>query len=508
VTAPLRALVAALALAGGLAGCGLDDRIPEPPGSTLRATITDPDGNGDLDEGPGEELVDRTELAPRGRADREVARLGQVTDAHVRDEESPARVPFLDRLGAPLTSTFRPHEALSAQVLTAAVRSLNAERPQGVLVTGDLLDNAQANEARQLVGVLEGGVVDPGSGRAGYRGVQNASNPDGFFYRPGLDAPQVPNMLTRAQREFFSPGLRAPWFPALGNHDLLVQGELPPSPDTDAIATGGLALLTFDPELEALLDELPGRGSPARRGSDPDLRGIPRETIDALLADGVPGRTTRVPSDPERRHLRPAALIARLRAAAPLPAPATPDRLDYAADVAPGVRAIVLDTVVRAGGAGGEVVPEQVRFLRRALGRAGDRAIVVVSHHGLHRSRGGAAAQALLDGDGRVVAELAGDTHRHAITPVRTSAGGYWRIVTASLADWPQQTRMLRLVTGRDGARALETWTVDHAGGLGTKDLPGAARTLSFLDAQGGRPARFASTRRDRNARLWLPPRR
>jgi hypothetical protein len=214
-----------------------------------------------------------------------------------------------------------------------------------------------------------------------------------------------------------------------------------------------------------------------------------------------------VPADPQRRHLRAGELIAQLRRTARLPAPRTPDRLDYAADVAPGVRAIVLDTVARGGGAGGELVDGQVAFLRRELARAGDRAIVVVSHHGLHRSRGGAAAQALLARDDRVVAELAGDTHRHAVTPVRTVAGGYWRIVTASLADWPQQTRMLRLVTGPGGARALETWTVDHAGGLDSQDLAGAARRLAHLDAQGGRPNGSAGTRRDRNARLWLPPR-
>jgi hypothetical protein len=181
----------------GCGGGGLRTRRagPEIPGSTLRATIVDRDGTGRLAAGPGEALVDRTELAPRGRATRQAARFGQITDLHVRDEESPARVPFLDRLGPPVTSTFRPHEALSPQVLAAAVRSLDAERPQGVLVTGDLVDSAQANEVTQLLGVLQGGMVDPGSGRAGYRGAQAAANPDGFFYRPGLDAPRFPGLL-------------------------------------------------------------------------------------------------------------------------------------------------------------------------------------------------------------------------------------------------------------------------------------------------------------------------
>jgi 3',5'-cyclic AMP phosphodiesterase CpdA len=492
-----------LVLAAAAAGCGIDrDEKVDAPGSTLDITVVDRDGDGQLERGDGEPLVDRTELAPRGRADRETARIGHLTDTHVRDEESPARVPFLDRLGPPVTSTFRPQEALSSQVLVAAIRALNAERPQGVLVSGDLVDSAQRNELRQFLDALEGGRVDPDSGREGYRGVQQASNPDGFFYRPGVDAPRLPSLLVRAQRAFVSPGLRAPWWPAVGNHDLMVQGELPPSPSTDAIATGTELLQSYDRSLETLLDDV---GEVGGDPSSPDLRDVPRETIEALLADGVPGDTTTVPGDEERAHLRAGELLARLREAARLAGDG--ERLNYAVDVGAALRVVVLDSVDREGGAGGEITGEERAFLRRQLRSGGDRAIVVASHHGLHRARGGEAARRLLDDDDRVVAELHGDTHRHEIRPVRTSAGGYWRISTSSLADWPQQGRMLRLVTGPDGSRALETWVVDHAGGAGGEDLPGQARTLAYIDAQGGRPQRFAATRESRNARLWLPRR-
>ena len=500
--------VVALVLVLAAAGCGIDDRDPHVPGSTLAATVVDVNGDAAVERGPDEPLIDRTDLAPRGTATREAARFGQLTDTHVRDEESPARVPFLDRLGPPVTSAFRPQEALSAQVLNAAIRALNTQRPHAVLLTGDLVDNAQRDELDQFLDVVQGGDVDPNSGATGYRGVQSQRNPDGFFYRPDLDQPRLKGLLRRAQEPFFAPGLRAPWYPAIGNHDLLVQGEQPPSQAIDRIATGNRALLTFDPELaDRLRATLPPE---ATTGNTPDLRGVPRDAIEDLLADGVPSdEATTVASDSRRALLGDHELVARLSRAAGITPDARTGRLDYTVDLAPGVRAIVLDTTDRRGGAGGVLRPGQVAFLRRELKRASDRDdLVIVDHHGLDRTDGGDAALALLDDDPRVVAEITGDRHRNEVRPVRTSAGGFWRITTSSLADWPQQGRMLRLVTGPDGQRAIETWMVDHAGRLDSRDLAGAARELSYIDAQGGRPADRAGTRRDRNVRLWLPPRR
>jgi hypothetical protein len=76
-------------------------------------------------------------------------------------------------------------------------------------------------------------------------------------------------------------------------------------------------------------------------------------------------------------------------------------------------------------------------------------------------------------------------------------------ISTASLIDYPQQARALRLRATAGGGVAIETWMLDHVlpGSLGT-----IARQLSYLDSGGGRPRGFAGARGDRNAVLYRAP--
>jgi len=161
---------------------------------------------------------------------------------------------------------------------------------------------------------------------------------------------------------------------------------------------------------------------------------------------------------------------------------------------------LTLDAVDRAGGSGGVVSATQVNWLRSEIERAGSRSVIVASHQPLRSSHGGEAVLELLDESPAVIATVSGHTHRHRIRPRRSASGGYWEIETASLADHPQQSRMLRLVSTGGGGRALETWVVDHDGA----GLAGIARELAFLDVQGGRPRGLDASRRDRNVRLGL----
>lgn len=494
----------------------------EPPrvGSTLEATVRDPTGSGVLRTGPGEPLRDRTDLLGSRTAPapgRSLATVAQLTDVHVRDTASPARVPFLDRLGVPFTPIFRPQEPLTLQALAAATRTVNDLGPDLTVVTGDLADNAQQNELDAAIATLRGGRVRPFDART----LQGADNADPFFYRPDVDPPREPGLLADARRPFAAPGLRGPVAVLPGNHDLLVGGEVLATDALRAVAVGDRRLVTPDPEFARTIP----RDADAAQAAVNDL----------LAAGRLPGTTAAVAPDPTRRLLTGDETVRRLAAAGlagggPGGAaagridreratdPSGPDRTaglrtatgnpagsalraDAIRDVGPAVRVVLLDEVARGGPDVGAVDAAQLALLDRALATAGRRWVLVAFHDPLDRTPNGRAIQDRLARAPRVLATIGGDTHRDRIRPVRTAAGGYWSLTTSALADWPQQGRALRVRETAGGGAVLETWKLDTA----PDPLADVARELAYLDAQGGRPGRNAGSADDRNVRLFKP---
>jgi 3',5'-cyclic AMP phosphodiesterase CpdA len=406
------------------------------------------------------------------------------------DAESPARVPFLSQLGQPFNSTFRPQEALTAQVMDGAVRAIDALHPDAVIQGGDLIDNAQENELLRGLALLAGGAVDPSSGGRRYHGVQEAGDADPFYYRPDIDAPRHPGLLAAATRRFHAPGLKAPWYPVLGDHDLLVQGILTPTSLTDRLARGDRAVWRLPTGLKAP----PGASSLASAAPD----GLPDPGLfEPLIRQLLTAPAVEVPADLRRRELGAATMLAQLRRAASLPRGSS--LLDYTFDVGDRLRVIVLDLVRRAGGSDGLVHAGQQDWLARQLARGGDRWVLVVTHQPLTNSVGGSSILALLDRHPRVVAVLSGHTHKNRIEPRHGEAGGYWLISTASLIDYPQHARALRFHETADGGVGLQTWMLDHV----PAELGDISRELSYLDAQGGRPQGFEGTPQDRNVTLF-----
>jgi hypothetical protein len=143
-----------------------------PRGTTVERTlVAGPAGTGgfrSIVPGPGEPYLLRTELASRraGSASAQpLLAFAHLTDIHLVDCQSPARVEFLDRYNDPgsrfaglanVTGSYRPNEMLSVQVADAMVRRINEiavgpayGAPLAFAVsTGDNADNSQYNEFR------------------------------------------------------------------------------------------------------------------------------------------------------------------------------------------------------------------------------------------------------------------------------------------------------------------------------------------------------------------------
>src|SRR6478609_6912916 len=160
--------------------------VADPAGqSTIDETIRAASGSGyvALQRGPGEAYRVRRHpsakvSSKRDDARRSLAFFGQLTDPQIADEMSPARVDFLDAAGGQIKSSWRPQEAVGLQVFDQVVRNVNANRTSEirdrkgkraklgfVVTTGDLADNQQLNETRWFKTVLDGGRVDPFSGK-------------------------------------------------------------------------------------------------------------------------------------------------------------------------------------------------------------------------------------------------------------------------------------------------------------------------------------------------------
>ena len=123
--------------------------------------------------------------------------------------------PFEDAATIPgpglLSSAYRPHEMLTAQVSDAMVRAVNEltatpvlQLPVSFVVeTGDNSDNAQFNEIRWNIDILDGGSVRPDSGDfSKYEGVMaSPASTDPNYWHPHGEIPgQLPDHLRLPDR--------------------------------------------------------------------------------------------------------------------------------------------------------------------------------------------------------------------------------------------------------------------------------------------------------------------
>ncbi len=420
----------ALALAASASGQGTVGK------STLEQRVVPGDQPGfrTLGLGAGEGYVVREQgvgTAQGGRAQRRrsLLYLGQLSDFQLADEESPARVEFIDT--GPFNAAWRPWEAMNPQIDDAMIRQLNefaksspvadgdGRRAEMELVinTGDAADSQQLNETEWVRQLMEGGTVNPGSGvnppassdpscalvnaitvpdsaaPQNYTGVQDyddyveGATPQ--FYDPDLPAgafagwPGYPGLMDRAQQPFQAAGLDVPSYITFGNHDALVQGNAAANAAYESVSTGcvkPMSPVVTDTSLGAALAQL----NPAN--------------LLSLLAGGG---TALVPPDPKRQFVSKAQYKAVFKSGSQADGHGF-GFVDSAEEAAsggaagyyswspkPGFRMISLDTVSEGGvigpSADGNIDDPQFQWLKAELDQADgrDELVVLFSHHAI-----------------------------------------------------------------------------------------------------------------------------
>ena len=421
-----------------------------------------------------------------------------ISDFHICDAQSPARVELMDRFAdphnptsamVPFVGAYRAQEILTTQTLESVIRTINSikrgvhsTRPVDfVVATGDVTDNAQANELDWYLTLMEGGRVQPDSGNTDvWEGVAQKDpshydrsywNPEGTpdgceddFPRSLYGFPVVEGLTDAVRKPFLATGLVHKWFATHGNHDALLQGTVPPNAELSEIAVSDKRLIALAPDTD--LAQTFGGWSmvgPARYAS-PKGGTFREQNADPL-------RRFNQPSDWAKLHLE---CSDKGHDGHGLTQENADAGTKYWYREHEDFCLISMDTVNIHGGWQGSINESQFNWLKNLFNQFTDKKVILFSHHPLHslfndyapagaeRQVGREEIEEELLAHKQIIAWFAGHDHDNRVRYIGTEGvNGFWHILTSSLIDWPQQGRIVEIL--RDGQDlVIATSVIDH----------------------------------------------
>jgi len=439
----------------------------------------------------GQPWIEQLELAPgfsEGSERNSLLYIWQAADPQLIDEESPIRLEAFDPL-------YRPQGHLTlhsfeSHVRTAARLSDISGRPfDFALLAGDLSDGSQRNELDWMVAILNGGAIDPDSGR---------------------DDDPVPGPGNDYSDPFLSVGLSVPWYAVIGNHETLYNG--------------GFGAITE--ELRAFAVGTEVYNFPLFKNGFRD-----GTTVNADVRSEGPAQ-----ADERRTPLYLEEVLSLIQQAGGSPAGHGMSADDAAAGIGyfsvhpmegKPIRLIALNTVFSDAttvgvGSLGIFDEEQFDWLRQQLDDADANAelVVVMSHHKSDDLSDtspvtGAELSAVLEASDGVVLHVTGHGHRnekavYSQASMGLDAFGYWELMLASTIDFPMHSRVIEIVDEGNGYVSIYCTNLGHNAPVDSlahraRQLAAAKAAFPSFDTEGDIEAAWAEDLPSQNLLLRVP---
>ncbi|MDB4938240.1 MAG: hypothetical protein JWP87_5212 [Labilithrix sp.] len=435
-------------------------------------------GFGELTSSAGQpyitRVIDASTPPAAGANAKRILRFAHLADLQLSDDESPTRLGIYD--SADITSSaLRPQDAYICRMTNAAVRTINAFHRKDpiafTLMGGDNSDSAQSNEVDWVLQILGGSPL-----------VQCDSG--------DVDDP-VPGANNDGKDPFVAEGLAMPWKWNTGNHDVLIQGNL-------QVTDGNEAAVVADTPNGGTRDyRIGGAISQEPIVPDPKRALLTRTDLMAKVSADKDG------------HGLGEEQKASGRATYTFDAEGTPFRF------------LVIDTAHETGGSEGVIKQSYVTSTIKPMldkAQTDKKWVILASHHATTSLTPGGGAFGKMEDDAltpeqwatfvggypNVVFSMVGHSHQNRVRSVTPVSGhAWWEVMTAAIADYPHQFRLVEIFDQDNGWIMMRATAVDFSVDGDAVAMEGRRRGTVDLTS-GWLPDDGTGKADDRNVELWI----